>query len=307
MMKKPNQSQQGIITGLILCAILMLAGLWAVNHFGPRPAGNKSDQEATNDQAQASLAIGKTLPPAINSNSLTAFFRGVEAPIANGQVNVSVKQHLDSLEALYQRRGYRKFERAANATMTRQQISKMGGKFFWRFEDGSSGGVGAFGNDANPTAETSDANNQIYITMVRSAENGFTQWDTYRHTPGAAKASSLPAFLLNKESDWPGQDPRDVPRPSGLWRRLSFSRPGVVGNSEVAIYETMLKSEAVRDSYTAVMSQAGWRFDPEATKQAGELLHGALCFSRGSRSSWVWVGNGKNGGFTSVVVSSTLQ
>jgi hypothetical protein len=306
-MKKPNQSKQEKITQLILGAIVILAGLWAINHFGPRPAEKKIAQEVASDSAQARSTRAMTLQPVINLDFLTASFRKAEAPLASGQVNASVKQHLDSLEALYRGRGYQKFERGANATEARQQIRKMGRKLFWRFENGNEGGIGACGNDANPTAETSDANNQVYITVVYTAENGFTQWVTYRHATDTAKAPPLPAFLLNKESDWPGQDPRDIPRPSGLWRRLSFSHPGVNGNNQSAVYETTLLPETLMDFYTKAMSEAGWQLDPEATKQAGELLRGALCFNRGNSSSWVWVGTGKNGGPTSVVVSSTLQ
>src|SRR5262245_13252399 len=224
--------------GLALGALAIVAGIWAIYRFGPRPEKLISKQAGANLPISAPAANRESEHQALGSDLFSALFKASTSPIASGRAGDAPAKYIESLETIYRRRGYRRLEAVANGGGDRQNLEKlrsqrlnrMRGKIYWRTEAGGVSTIAAWGEDADPNAatpaaKTSNAQKQMYLTSVSPAEGGGAQWTTYRYM---ADSSGLQALhdQLQSDGDWPGQDPLDVPRPSGLRRLISIGQPG---------------------------------------------------------------------------------
>jgi hypothetical protein len=302
MMKSVNSREKTL--GLALAGLAVVAGCWAIYRFGPRPQNRADVQEAKTSVAAPNLDAPS---PTIGPDSFSGLLQGSATPTASGRASGSVAERLDSLEAVYRRRGYQKVEPGA-ARPGKRGIAPA--RVYWRSEAEGFSVIGAWGEgDADPNSEPGAAKQPIYLTVVSPADGAGgkgSQWTTYAYSDKEVNNRTAPAWA-DANGDWPGQDPRHVPRPAGLQRRLSLTYPGGAGGtviSTLAVYQTQIRAETLADWYAREMALAGWRLDPQATSEAGEMMVGVLCFTSGDHSCLVWIIQGDGADPTSVVVSS---
>jgi hypothetical protein len=308
--------------GLALGALAIVAGIWAIYRFGPRPEKVITKQAGANQPISAPAANRESAPQALGSDLFSALFKASTTQLASGRSGDAPAKYIESLEAIYRRRGYRRFEAVANGGGDRQNLEKlrsqrlnqMRGKIYWRTETGGVSTIAAWGEDADPTAKSTNAQKQMYLTSVSPAEGGGAQWTTYRYM---ADSSGLQALQdqLQSNGDWPGQDPLDVPRPSGLRRLISIGQPGnqsVASQSEpmagqrstvMVVYQSQQRAEPLAEWYMKEMPLAGWSLNPPAG-QSKENMRGALYFTKGHRSCLVWINSGAGSEPTSVIISA---
>jgi hypothetical protein len=310
--------------GLALAALAIVAGAWAIYRFGPQPKTAIVRQEAVDQRAAAPATNQRSAPSALGSDLLSALFKSSVSALASGRSGDAPGKYVESLEAIYRSRGYRKLDQGGGGVDRReleksrgQRLNQMRGKVYWRTEAGGVSAITAWGGDADPNAETTNAKTtnvkkQMYLTSVSPAEGGGSQWTTYRYD-----ASGLQAFnyQLQSDGDWPGQDPPDVPRPSGLRRLISVGQPSdqsgvpqgipVAGQnpSVMVVYQSPQRPEPLVEWYTKEMPLAGWRLNPPAG-QSGEKMQGVLQFTKGRRSCMVWINSGAGSEPTSVIISA---
>jgi hypothetical protein len=308
--------------GLALAALAIVAGIWAIYRFGPRPEKVISKQAGANQPISAPAANRESEPQALGSDLFSALFKASTSPIASGRAGDSPAKYIESLETIYRRRGYRRFEAVANGGVDRQSIeellsrrrNQMRGKVYWRTEAGGVSTIAAWGEDADPNAKTTNAQKQMYLTSVSPAEGGGAQWTTYRYM---ADSSGLQALhdQLQSDGDWPGQDPLDVPRPSGLRRLISIGQPSNQSGASqsgpqagqrstvMVVYQSQQQAEPLAEWYMKEMPLAGWSLNPPVG-QSNEKMRGALYFTKGHRSCLVWINSGAGSEPTSVIISA---
>jgi hypothetical protein len=307
--------------GLALAALAIVAGAWAICRFGPRPEKVISKQEIANQPIAAPVANRGSAPQALGSDLFSALFKSSVSTLASGRSGDAPAKYVESLEAIYRRRGYRKLDRDAAGGVRQsleqarsQRINQVRGKIYWRTEVGGVSTIAAWGEDADPNATITNVQKQMYLTAVSPADGGGSQWTTYRYL---ADAFALQAFneQLQSDGDWPGQDPLDIPRPPGLRRLISVgqpnSQPGAAqGGPEagqspmvMVVYQSRQRAEPLAEWYTKEMPLAGWSPNQPAG-QFREQMRGALHFTKGHRSCLVWINSGAGEDPTSVIISA---
>src|SRR5215470_5184215 len=287
--------------GLGLAALAIVAGLWAIYRFGPRPEKAVTRQASADQPVSTPASNQKSESQALGPDLFSALFKAATSEVASGRAGEPPANYLESLEAVYRRRGYRRFDPAAVGggdrqsleTLRSRALNQMKGKVYWLAESEGVSTIAACGEDADPTAEaanteTSNVQKRIYLTTVSPSEGGGSQWTTYRYL---ADSSKLKAFndQLQSGADLPGQDPLGVPRPSGLRRLVSVAQPGNqgVGRQSVAeagqssiqsslmvVYQTSQRAEPLTEWYMKEMPMAGWSLNQPAG-QSKEKVQGA--------------------------------
>jgi len=312
--------------GLGLAALTIVAGLWAIYRFGPRPEKAITRQAAADQPISTPAPNQESASQAPGSDLFSAFFKASTSQVASGRAGEPPANYLESMEAIYRRRGYRRFEPAAVGggasqsleKLRSQRLNQMRGKIYWLTEAGGVSTIAAWGEDADPNTEaanikTSNVQKQMYLTTVSPAEGGGSQWTTYRYL---ADASGLQALndQLQSDGDWPGQDPHGVPRPSGLRRLISVGQLSNQGGSRqseaetgqssmMVVYQSQQRAEPLAEWYTKEMPKAGWSLDPQAG-QSEEKMRGALHFTKDHRSCLVWIRSGAGSDPTTVIISA---
>jgi hypothetical protein len=162
-----------------------------------------------------------------------------------------------------------------------------------------------------------NARKQMYLTVVSPAEGEGSQWTTYRYLADTAGLQAL-HHQLQSDGDWPGQDPAEVPRPSGLRRLVSLGQPNPYGDQErkqedgqsstvMVVYQSQQRAEPLTEWYTKEMPLAGWSLNPQGQskeKMQGGKMQGVLYFTKGHRSCLVWISSGAGSDPTSVIIST---
>ncbi len=326
-MKSRTQLLHEKVFGLALAALAIVAGIWAIYRFGPRPEKAISKQAGADQPKAAPTPNRESARPAPGADLFDVLFKASTSPLASGRAGDPPAKYLESLEAVYRRRGYQRLDLEAGGGTDRQSLEKsrsqrlnqMRGKVYWRTEAGDISTLAAWGEDANPNnaipnAKTTDVQKQMYLTAVSAAEGGGSQWTTYRYL---ADASGLQALhdQLQSNGDWPGQDPLDVPRPPGLRRLISVGQPNSqssdpqsgpeAGQSPMVmvVYQSQQRAEPLAEWYAKEMQLAGWSLNPPAG-QSKEKMRGVLYFTKGHRSCLVWINSGAGADPTSVIISA---
>jgi hypothetical protein len=327
-MKSRSRLSREQAFGLSLAALAIVAGLWVAYRFGPRPEKALTRQAAANQTVSAPAPNQESTRPALGADLFSALFNASTSPLASGHAGDPPAKYLESLEALYRRRGYRRFEVAANGAgdlrsiekMRGERLKQMRGKIYWRTEAGGISTITAWGEDADPNAEALNSNTpnsqkQMYLTTVSPTEDGGSQWTTYRYLADTSKLKDL-NDQLQSDGDWPGEDPPEVPRPSGLRRLMSVGYPikqkgepesGQKGDQRptlMVVYQSQLRAESLAEWYTKEMPLAGWSLNSPPGAQAREEMRGVLYFTKGHRSCLVWISPGAGSDPTSVIISA---
>jgi hypothetical protein len=227
-----------------------------------------------------------------------------QTPIAKGSVQVTPAEYLNSLEALYGQRGYRKIEsynsqstpkRKPGRRLRKEDVAPI--RFLRRDETDGIATLSATGPDADYNSEQPEPEPYTFSTIVLPAASGGADWATYRigiHPDKIAQLSNL------DKSDFPGADPVDVPRLSGLQRIYVLKS----GSGLLAIYkskESTPTSLVLR--YLEEMPRHGWRLDAAASAHANKVTSGVMCFTQHTRSCLVWVTPGQEPGSSNIAIS----
>ncbi|MBO0860923.1 MAG: hypothetical protein J2P21_21055 [Chloracidobacterium sp.] len=307
--------------GLTLAALAIVAGIWGIYRFGPRPEKATVRQEVANQPMPAPAQNRPIAPQALGSDLFSALFKSSISTLASGRSGDSPEKYIESLEAIYRSRGYQKLDRMGGGSDRQsleefrgRRLKQIRGKVYWRTEAGGVSTIAALGEDADPRAKTTNVQKQMYLTAVNLAEGGGSQWTTYRYMADNSGLAALNDQLQSGE-DWPGQDPPDVPRPSGLRRLISVGQPDkeslvAQGGPEagqspmvMVVYQSQRRAEGLAEWYTKEMPLAGWSLNPQAG-QSREKTQGVLYFIKGHRSCLVWINSGAGNEPTSVIISA---
>lgn len=307
----------GKVIGLALAALAISAGGWVIYRFGPRPETAGTRQAAGNQPTPEYTPNQKNMGPALGADLFSALFNAASSPLTSGRANDSPAQYLESLEASYRRRGYRRFvpeesgggDRRSLEQMRSRRLNRLRGKLYWRTDLGSVSTITAWGEDADPNADpanpkTSLSQKQIYLTVVSPAEAGGSHWTTYRYLADASKLHAL-NDQLQSDGDWPGEDPHEVPRPSGLRRLISIGYPNQQRGKAVTlmvVYQSRMRAESLAEWYKKEMPLAGWRLNSPAGARTREGMQGVLSFTKESRSCLVWINSGAGSDPTSIII-----
>jgi hypothetical protein len=320
MMKTITQLPREKVLGLALAALTIVAGAWMIYRFGPRPEPAITVQPAGNQpqpvSARAPKAESKTESPkpVPGADLFSSLFKTSVTPVASGRSNDSKVKYLESLEAIYRRRGYRRYKPAPGSERRRQVRylipEQIRGKIYWLSEFEGTSTIAALGDDADPNTEARDSKRQIYLTTVspakgaEGADGSGSQWATYRYYTDISGLQALET-QMQSNGDWPGQDPPEVPRSPGLRRLISVGQPtGRETERVMTVYQSQLRAESLTEWYTKEMPLAGWSLVPPAKSQTGEALQGVLSFTKGNRSCLVWIRSGAGSDPTSVIISA---
>jgi len=330
-MKTITQLSRERVFGLALAALAIVTGLWAIYRFGPRPEKAIIRQSAARQPISAPAQNQDSAGQALGSDLFSALFEASTSQVASGRAVEPPAKYVESLEAVYRSRGYRRFEPAAVGGRDRQSLEKsrsqmlnqmrlnqLRGKIYWLSEAGGISTITAWGEDADPTTEvantkSSNVQKQMYLTTAAPAEDGGSQWTTYRYLADASRLQAL-NNQLQSDVDWPGQDPLGIPRPSGLRRLISVGQPSnqeggrqseaeAGRSSMMVVYQAQQRAEPLAEWYAKEMPLAGWSLNPQAG-QSKEKKQGVLYFTKDHRSCLVWIKSSAGGDQTTVVVSA---
>ncbi|HKR22503.1 MAG TPA: hypothetical protein VJS17_07910, partial [Pyrinomonadaceae bacterium] len=244
-------------------------------------------------------AVKADAAPAENAH-LFELFGMHQTAVARGRVAVPPAEYLNSLEAVYVQRGYRKLEPFdTNAKPKRRSRKKetVGVKFFQRDDAGGFANISATGEDADYGSNEVSTEPYTFSTLVVPVASGGSEWATYRTVIDATKSSNIARL---DHDDFPGFDPSNVPRMPGLQRIYAHTS----GNASVAIYKSREMSDvALLSQYFKEMPRYGWRLDEAATTEANKVASGVMSFTQGQRSCLIWVTPGKDAA-ANVTISS---
>ena len=312
---------RGKLSGLALAVAAIIIGSWAIYHFGPRPDKTTSSQAPAAQPIAAPSPKRESVPQKLSANLFDAIFKASTTAIASGRAGDPPAKYIESLETIYRRRGYQKLDRQTGGsgdqgleTLHSQIQNQMRRKLYWRTEAGGASTIGAWGEDGDPNSErpkadTKNVQKQIYLTAVSPDEGGGSQWTTYRYLSDASQLKALNDHLQSG-GDWPGQDPPEVPRPSGLRRLVSIDQlinqdrhEAGQSSTVMVVYQAKQQAGPLAEWYMKEMPLAGWNLLPQAG-QSQEKMPGVLQFSRGNRSCLVWITPGTGSDPTSVIIST---
>jgi hypothetical protein len=278
----------------------ILAGLCVVAYkFGPSP-----DRTVTSQTVEAAPVAVATKPPADRpeNSQLFELFGMHQTAIAKGRVAVTPVEYLNSLEAVYAQRGYRKVEpldsnQKSKRKRDRRSKEPVPTKFFQRDDTVGIANISATGEDADHSSTEVATEPYTFSTLVVPVAGGGSEWATYRLSIDRSKLAQLARL---DQDDFPGFDPLDVPRMPGLQRIYTHSS----GSASLAMYKSRKMSDvALLSQYLQQMPRHGWTLDDAATAAANRVVSGAMCFRQGSRSCLIWVTPGEDSA-ASVTISS---
>lgn len=278
----------------------------AAYKFGPSP-DRATEPEPTEPVASAAPvpvpASAETEPR--GNTQLLALFGINQTAVGKGKVAVTPGEYVDSLEAMYRQRGYRKVEPLQEpadekVVQKRKRTSRMEEprKFFQRSDEGGVITISATGEDADHSSNEIANEPYTFSTMVVPVASGGSEWATYRLGLDPGKLAQLERL---EHDDFPGFDPANVPRPPGLQRIYAYSS----GSASIAIYKSKEMSDlALLSLYFQQMPKHGWRLDDAATAAANKMVPGVICFTQGARSCLIWVTPGQDKTTANVTISS---
>ena len=277
----------------------ILAGLCVVAYrFGPSP-----DRAVKSQGIEAAPAVATKSPEESAGNSpLFDLFGMHQTAIARGRVAVPPAEYLNSVEALYVQRGYRKVEpldpnQKLKRKRDRRAKEPVAAKFFQRDDTIGTANISATGDDADYSSNEVSTEPYTFSTLVVPVADGGSEWATYKLTIDRGKLAQLARL---DQDDFPGFDPMDVPRMPGLQRIYTHS----AGSASLAMYKSRTMSDvALLSRYLQEMPRHGWTFDDDATAAANKVVSGAMCFRQGARSCLIWVTPGEDSP-ASVTISS---
>jgi hypothetical protein len=288
----------------LLSMVPILAALClAAYKFGPSP------DRATRPAPTGPVASAAPAPPEPESRGTTQLFElfGMhQTAVGRGKVAVTPGEYVDSVEAMYRQRGYRKVEPLqepvdAKVQQKRKRISRTAeplAKFFQRSDEGGVITILATGEDADYSSKEIANEPYTFSTLVIPVASGGSEWATYRLGLDSTKVAQLERL---EHDDFPGFDPANVPRPTGLQRIYAYSS----GSASIAIYKSRQMSDvALLSHYFQQMPKHGWRLDDAATAAANKMVPGVICFTQGARSCLIWVTPGKDKTTANVTISS---
>ena len=286
---------------LIVLPLLAALGI-AVYKLGPQPR-HTMDQPAANESPAPVTAQAKPAQP--EKSGLLELFGMHQTAVATGRVENTPVEYVNSLEELYRQRGYNKIE---SFDPDEVPVKKNGGKkaaaetnsvkFFQRNDGAGIVNISATGTDADLNSSERALTPYTFSTFVVPAEGGGANWATYKLEMDRSKLDQLAKL---EDGEYPGSDPKDVPRLPGLQRMYALATAG----GSLAIYEGRETSDtAVMLKYLEEMPRYGWRLDSAATSEANKVAAGVMCFVRGTKSCLIWVTPGKQSGTTNVTISS---
>ncbi len=285
----------------LLAVLPVLIGLSvAAYKFGPSPTRIVKPQAI---EPAPIAATPKPEIPRVENSQLFELFGIRQTAVARGTVTVTPAEYLNSLEAIYRQRGYRKAEPPGSNPKPRSKRERRRKepepfKFFQRDETGGIASISATGDDADHTSKEVAADPYTFSTLVVGVAGRGSEWATYRMTVDLDKAGQLQRL---EQDDFPGFDPVDVPRMSGLQRIYTHSS----GSASIAIYQSKEMSDvALLSLYLQQMPQHGWILDDAATAAANKVASGVMSFKQGARSCLIWVTPGKDGSAANVTISS---
>lgn len=288
------------LTSLLFVLPLLVLLCIAAYKLGPSPS------RLVKEETTATLVAEPTVPAAstqVASGQVFELFGMYQTAVGKGTVAISSAEFLNSLEARYLQRGYRRMEdfdpsRIATHKRTSQRNTYESAKFFQREDGNGISNISATGADADLDSNEVEAEPYTFSTLVTPAAGGGTDWATYRIGVDRTKQAELEH--LDSE-DFPGNDPVDIPRPPGLQRVYAFGS----GAASLAIYKsTKISDAALIALYLDEMRRQGWQLDSAASSEASKIASGVMCFNKGTRSCLVWISPGKEPNTSTVTVSS---
>jgi len=282
----------------LLFILPLVGGLGAVAYkFGPSPAGQVAQGE---DNVAQAPEPPKTEPSLPDGGQLFSLFGISQTATGKGQVLSTPTEYLNSLEAIYLKRGYRKAEQFDPAKLKDKKRKKEPPllKFFQRDETKGIGNISATGTDADYGSNEESLEPYTFTTIVTPAQNGASDWATYKMVIDRSKTDQLSKII---DGDFPGNDPTNIPRLSGLQRTYTLSS----GAGTVAIYKSkLLSDDALMMKYLEEMPRYGWHLDSAASAEASKIASGVMCFTQGAHSSLIWVTAGRPNELANVTISS---
>jgi hypothetical protein len=283
----------------LLSVLPVLAGLCVVAYkFGPSPARIVKPQTV---EAAPVAAVPKTQSEVPENSRLFELFGMHQTAVARGKVAVTPAEYLNSLEAVYVQRGYRRLETPDPNTKPKGKRGRRAKeeppvKFFQRDDTGGIANLSATGPDADYSSNEIATEPYTFSTLVVPVAGGGSEWSTYRLSIDPGKL----AQLERPDQDFPGFDPANVPRMPGLQRIYAHSS----GSASVAIYKSKEVSDvALLSLYLQQMPRHGWVLDDVATAAVNKVVSGAMSFTQGARSCLIWVTPDKDAA-ASVTISS---
>ncbi|HEU4768842.1 MAG TPA: hypothetical protein VFS77_15770, partial [Pyrinomonadaceae bacterium] len=269
--------QRKRLTSLLL-VLPALIGLCVVAYkFGPTPR-LMGQPQSVEPVAAAAPAKPETRP--VENSHLFELFGMHQTAVARGRVAMTPAEYLNSLEALYVQRGYRKLEPPeATAKPKRRSRKKetVPVKFFQRDDAGGFANISATGEDADHGSNEASSEPYTFSTLVVPSAGGGSEWATYRTVVESGKVAQLARL---DHDDFPGFDPPDVPRMPGLQRIYAHTS----GTASIAIYKSKEMSDVTLLSlYFKEMPRYGWNLDSAATTEANKVVSGVMCFTQGTR------------------------
>lgn len=290
----------------LLSIVPVLAALClAAFKFGPSP-DRATEPAPVEPVASAAPAPPPATEPGGNARLFEVF--GIsQTAVGKGKVAVTPGEYVDSLEALYRQRGYRKVEPLKapvdeKVQQKRKRKSRVeepqATKFFQRTDDGGVITLLATGEDADYGSNEIANEPYTFSTLVAPVASGGAEWATYRLAFDPGKLDQLERL---EHDDFPGFDPDNVPRLPGLQRIYAHSS----GSASMAIYKSREMSDvALLSLYSQQMPKHGWRIDDAATAAANKMASGVICFTQGTRSCLIWVTPDQDRTTATVTISS---
>jgi hypothetical protein len=289
------------LTSLLFAAPLLVGLCIAAYKLGPNPS--RPVKEETSETAPVAGSAEPAASTQVANGQMFELFGIYQTPVRKGSASVSPGEYLNSLEARYLQRGYRRIEefdpnRKIHKKRTARPNTPQPIKFFQRDDGNGIANLSATGEDAD--LDSSEVASEPYTisTLAVPAAGGGTDWATYRI---GIDRNKLAQFDQLDRGDFPGNDPAGVPRPQGLQRVYALNS----GPASLAIYKSTEKTDvALISLYLEEMPRYGWHLDSAATSAANSIASGVMCFTRGTQSCLVWISPGKQPNTTSVTISS---
>ncbi|HEY6802072.1 MAG TPA: hypothetical protein VI306_00710 [Pyrinomonadaceae bacterium] len=284
----------------LLVVLPLIGGLIAaVYKFGPHPPPKADEQPVATELAGATTAATQ---PTADGGQVFALFGLNQTATGKGRIQSTPDEYLNALEARYLQRGYRKVEKF-DPTQVKQKAGKAkpqasDPKFFQRDESDGLASISATGTDADYNSSEVSMAPYTFTTVVTRVDNNTSDWATYKMIFDRSKLAQLDNVIAG---DFPGNDPSLIPRLPGLQRIYALS----AANASVVIYKSKeLAHDALMMKYLEEMPRYGWQLDSAASAESNKIASGVMCFTRGGRSSLIWITPGKNNEPCNVTISS---
>jgi hypothetical protein len=300
-MKVDGSNARKRLTALLSVLPIVAALVLIAYKFGPSPNGAAVDRKT--NEPETARAPPKSPDSQPSNTNVLKLLGIIQTPIDKGRVQMSQVEYLNSLETRYLERGYQKLN--DNSLINgKQKRRDLGGanqldkvRFYLRQESDGVGSIYAVGSDADLTASHPAGKPVSVSTMVVPFGDGQSEWASYRLEIDLDKAKS---FGDLDHGDFPGADPRDIPRLSGLQRIYALTS----SNGSMAIYKSNEAESSVMAHYLNEMPRYGWGLDPDHASNTQNSAPGVMYFTRGVRFCMIWITTNKETGTTNVTISS---